>query len=80
MSLWQVSNRLNTVGNDDLLVVAGSLVCFVLPHQREELFGGPALGLEIIVIRGRGASVHLQPVRLRDARLGKGETYHEVDG
>ena len=35
----------------DVTVVASSLVCLVLPHQWDELLGGPALGLEVVVVR-----------------------------
>lgn len=45
----------------DVAVVAGSLVGLVLLHKRDELLGGPALGLEVIVVRGRSTSVHLAP-------------------
>jgi hypothetical protein len=31
----------------------------VLLHQGNELLGGPALGLEVIIIGGRGSRVHL---------------------
>ena len=34
----------------DITVVAGSLVCLMLFHQRKELLGGPALGLKVIVV------------------------------
>jgi len=42
----------------DVTVVAGALVCLVLLHEREELLGGPALGLEIVVVGSRRTSVH----------------------
>lgn len=34
----------------NVLVVAGALICLMLSHERQELFGGPSLGLEIIVL------------------------------
>lgn len=40
-------------------VVACPLVRLVLLHQGNELLGGPALGLEVIIIGGRGSRVHL---------------------
>lgn len=43
----------------DIAVVAGTLIGLVLLHERDEFLGGPALGLEVIVIGGRSASVHL---------------------
>lgn len=39
-------------------VVAGTLVRLVFLHERNELFGGPALGLEIVIIRSRCTCVH----------------------
>ncbi len=39
-------------------VVAGTLVGFMLLHQRNELLGGPSLGLEVIVVRRRSTGVH----------------------
>lgn len=45
----------------DFGVVAGPLVCLVLLHKRDELLGGPALGLPVIVVRSRRTSVHLTP-------------------
>jgi hypothetical protein len=43
----------------EVAVVAGTLVGLVLLHQRNEFFGGPALGLEVIVVGCGCASVHL---------------------
>jgi hypothetical protein len=63
----------------EVAVVTGSLISFVLLHQRNELFGGPALGLEVIIVGSRGASVHLAEVS-RKADFGAEHTYHEVDG
>ena len=42
----------------DLPVVRGALVRLMLSHERDELLGGPALSLEVIVIRRRSPSVH----------------------
>lgn len=36
----------------DVTVVAGSLIGFVLFHERKQLLGSPALGLEVIIVRG----------------------------
>ena len=36
----------------DITIVASSLVCFMLPHQREKFFGSPAFGLKVIIVRG----------------------------
>ena len=33
-----------------LWVLGGSLGCLMFLHQRDELLGGPALGLEVIVV------------------------------
>lgn len=35
------------------------LVCLMFLHQRNQFLGGPALGLEVIVIRCRSSRVHL---------------------
>lgn len=35
----------------DVSVVASSLVCLVLLHKRNQFFGGPALDLEVVVVR-----------------------------
>ena len=43
----------------NVAVVAGSLIRLVLLHQRNELLGSPALGLKVVIVRGRRASVHL---------------------
>lgn len=40
-------------------VVTGPLVCLVLSHQGKKLVCRPALGLEVVVVGGRGSSVHL---------------------
>lgn len=63
----------------DVSVVAGTLICLVLLHQWNELLGGPALGLEVIVIRSRCSSVHLTNIRPM-LHIFKVPTYHEVDG
>lgn len=42
----------------DVTVVARPLVCLVLLHERNELLGGPTLGLEVVVVRSRCTSVH----------------------
>jgi hypothetical protein len=47
----------------NVTIVAGSLVGFVLLHEGDELFGGPALGLEVIVVGSRSAGVHLGVIR-----------------
>ena len=39
-------------------VVGCSLIRLMLLHQRDELFGGPPFGLEIIIVGCRCASVH----------------------
>ena len=43
----------------EVTVVASPLICLMLLHQREEFLGSPALGLEVIVVGGRGTGVHL---------------------
>lgn len=43
----------------EIAVVARTLVCLVLLHERDKLLGGPAFGLKVIVVRSRGTSVHL---------------------
>jgi hypothetical protein len=43
----------------EVTVVARSLVGLVLFHERNKFLGGPALGLEVIVVGSRCASVHL---------------------
>ena len=43
----------------DVTVVARTLVRLVLLHEGDQLFGGPTFGLEVIVVRSRGTSVHL---------------------
>lgn len=35
----------------EVTVVRRALVCLVLLHERQELLGGPALGLEVIIVR-----------------------------
>ena len=48
----------------DIAIVAGSLIRFMLFHQRQQLLSGPSSGLEVVVIRSRGASIHhLQSIR-----------------
>jgi len=42
----------------DITVVASSLIGLMFLHQRDEFFGGPALGLEIIIVGSRGTGVH----------------------
>lgn len=42
----------------EISVVAGSLVCLVLLHQRNELLCRPALGLKVVVVRSRSTGVH----------------------
>ena len=34
----------------DITIVTGSLVCFMLPHQREEFISSPAFGLKVIIV------------------------------
>lgn len=46
----------------EVAILASPLIRLMLLHQREQLLGGPALGLEVIVIGGRGTSVHLNGV------------------
>lgn len=46
-----------------LRVARSTLVRLMLLHQRQELFGGPALCLEVVVVRCRGSGVHLEDVR-----------------
>lgn len=66
--------------------MTSTLVRLMLLHQGEKLLGGPTLGLEVIVVGGRGTSVHLRSnrVSLRPGWMGDGAvqciTYHEVDG
>jgi hypothetical protein len=43
----------------DLPVIASSLISLMLPHQRNQFLGRPALGLEVIVVRSRSTSIHL---------------------
>ena len=38
------------IGTMDVPIVGSPLVGLVLLHQREELFGGPALGLPVIIV------------------------------
>jgi hypothetical protein len=56
---WEGHTFDGTVEAVDVTVVASSLVSFVLSHERDELLGGPALGLEVIVVRSRCTCVHL---------------------
>ena len=60
----------------NVTVVASSLVCLMLFHQGDELLGTPALGLEVIVVGGRGTGVHHLSVSMRgvDARQHMGLT------
>jgi hypothetical protein len=48
----------------DLGVLACSLIRLVLLHERNELFRGPALGLEVIVVGGGGTRVHLMEIQV----------------
>jgi hypothetical protein len=43
----------------EVAVVTGALVGLVFLHKRNEFLCGPALGLEVIVVGSRCASVHL---------------------
>lgn len=47
-----------TIEAVDVAIVAGTLVCLVLLHERNQLLGRPALCLEVIVVRSRCAGVH----------------------
>jgi hypothetical protein len=53
----------------NVTVVASSLVGLVLSHERNQFLGGPALGLEVIVVRSRGTSVHLINMSARSTPL-----------
>lgn len=44
-------------------ILAGPLIRLVLLHQRKKFLGGPALALEVIIVRGRSTGVHLLGVR-----------------
>ena len=46
----------------NVTVVACSLIGLMLPHQGDQLLRSPALGLEIVIVRRRGASIHLKQV------------------
>lgn len=48
-----------TLESVNVTVVASTLVCLMLPHQWEQLLGGPALGLEVVVVGSGGTGVHL---------------------
>jgi hypothetical protein len=63
----------------NVAVVARALVRLVFLHQRNELLGGPALSLKVIVVGRRGTSVHLTLSVFRD-EVDHTCTYHEVDG
>lgn len=39
-------------------IIAGTLVGFMLFHERDELLGLPSLGLEVIIVRGASSCVH----------------------
>jgi hypothetical protein len=56
---WEGHTFDGTIEAVNVAVVASSLVSFVLSHERDELLGGPALGLEVIVVRSRCTCVHL---------------------
>ena len=43
-------------------VLASPLVCLVFLHERNKSLGVPALHLEVVVIRSRGTSVHLETI------------------
>lgn len=61
-------------------VVAGSLVGFVLSHERQELLSRPAFGQEIIIIGGRRTGIHLRCTSVwRSVAQSSMLTYHEVD-
>lgn len=47
-----------TVVSVNVLVVRSALIRLMLLHQRKQFLSRPALGLEIVVVRGGGASVH----------------------
>lgn len=49
----------------NVAVVAGTLVRLVLLHERKEFLGGPALGLEVVVVGSRGTGVHLNNISTR---------------
>jgi hypothetical protein len=49
----------------DVAIVAGPLICFMLLHERDELLGGPALGLEVIVVGSGSAGVHLHVISIK---------------
>jgi hypothetical protein len=56
---WEGHTFDGTIEAVNVAVVASSLVSFVLSHERDELLGGPAFGLEVIVVRSRSTCVHL---------------------
>lgn len=61
-------------------IIASPLIGLVLSHQRQQFLCGPTFGLEVVVIRGRGAGVHLQTFStILHSCMGFG-IYHEVDG
>lgn len=63
--------------NSNVPVMRGSLIGLMLFHQGNELLGAPPLGLEIIVVGGRGTSVHLSESE-KDKYIVY-VTHHEVD-
>lgn len=46
----------------EIAVVAGALVSLMLLHKRKQFLGSPALSLEVVVVGGRSACVHLVAV------------------
>jgi hypothetical protein len=46
----------------ELASASAHLVSLVLPHEGEQFLGSPAFSLEIIVIRSRCTSVHLDNI------------------
>lgn len=42
----------------DIAIIARALVRLMLLHEREQLLGRPAFGLEVVVVGRRGTGVH----------------------
>lgn len=52
----------------DVPVAARALVRLMLLHERNQLFGCPALSLEVIIIRSRRTGVHHEAIKLCERR------------
>jgi len=65
----------------DVPVLRSSLVGLMLLHEREQLLGGPALRLEVVIVRRRGTGVHLKTSHQHiESSINETPSYHEVDG